>query len=292
MNKFLSLSLLPIVTSFALISTGCSDDKKEINQHNTYIMTGVMFHGPIKSVRATIKTPNEYDYLADKTEGNLFIDFSPKGELTSYKYSTVSYISNDSLENISKQTYETSIDKNTNYEKTISSKTLDSNNLEQFTQTVKFYFNTDENGKINNIRIISKNSKPITNTQTIAWENDKVSRITGHNFLGIKTSIKYNYNAQGVLISLIDSSANTKQNKSNFVTIKSIDYSYDKEGFLNKQVAQFYGKNSDSEYTYHDITLCLDNDSYGNCLTEKISMFSPEDKLIYTTINKYEYQYY
>ncbi|MBG5918973.1 hypothetical protein [Providencia stuartii] len=292
MNKFLSLLILSFATSFALISTGCSDDKRGANQQNTYIMTGVMLHGPIKSVRATIKTPNEYDYLTDKTEGNLFIDFSPKGELISYKYSTASYISNDNLGNISKQTYETSIDKNTNYEKTINSKILDANNFEQFTQTVKFYFNTDESGKINNIRTISNKSKPVTNTQTIAWENDKVSRITGHNFLGVKTSIKYNYNAQGVLISLIDSSANAKQSKSNFVTIKSIDYSYDKKGFLNKQIAQFYGKKSDAEYTYRDITLCLDNDSYGNCLTEKISTFSPEDKLIYTTINKYEYQYY
>ncbi|EMT6577153.1 hypothetical protein [Providencia rettgeri] len=291
MHKNLSLPTLSLIISCSLIFTGCSDNKNEINRQNSQLITGLIFWGPIKSVKSTFNTTSDSDEQKRSAEGNMSIQYTSDGELTSYHYDSVVYMGQNESTFFSKMVMKSSFDKSTLLSKKMSSTFYDKNDIENLIITTDFYYSANEESKqINNIRTISNKHSPKTNIQHVFWENNRVDRVSGQDFQGLKTSIKYNYNKQGNLAATIDSEEN--KNKTSFSTIKKIEYHYDNDGFFSKAVAQFYGKKLNSEYTYLDITSCLENDIHGNCLIAEMSKFSPEGLLEFKTTHKYEYQYY
>ncbi|WP_353243058.1 hypothetical protein [Providencia sp.] len=287
MHKYL---LLPIIISCGIISTGCSDNKKETNNQNSQLITGLMFFGPIKSVKETFSTPADYNEQKRRIAGDMFIEYSRDSLLTNYQYNSVIYTEKNGSMYFTKMVMNTSFDSNTPLSKKMSSTFYDRNDAQLFSFKTDFYYSVNNDNQINNIRTISNKSSPKTNIQHVFWENNRVDQINGKDFQGLNTLIKYQYNKQGNIVATIDSAEN--KDKPSFSTIKKMEYYYDNNGFFSKIIAQFYGKKLDFEYTYLDITSCLENDAHGNCLTAEISKFTPEGKLEFMTIHRYEYQYY
>lgn len=206
MHKNLSLPTLSLIISCSLIFTGCSDNKSEINRQNSQLITGLIFWGSIKSVKSTFNTTSDGDEQKRSAEGNMFIQYTSDCELTNYHYDSVVYMGQNESTYFSKMVMKSSFDKSTLLSKKMSSTFYDKNGIENLIITTDFYYSASEESKqINNIRTISNKHSPKTNIQHVFWENNRVDRVSGQDYQGLKTSIKYNYNKQGNLVATIDS---------------------------------------------------------------------------------------
>lgn len=296
---------LPIITSLlsllfisdALALKTCSNEQRNINKQNAYIITSDIFYGPVKSVKAIHTRPeNKYG----KTDnGTRVYQFSDCNELTEFSWKSQRVISpSDSVTFVSDGEL---IGSNPYHVKAVSDFSASSNS--SYTNANLFYY-TDSNGRIikneeivltknrvfsdadeeNKRRELSENSDDTFSISVINWNNGLINNRVGEQY-GAKIAFQYNYNHLNKLESVIDSESDKPVN----VFLQKIKYYYDSKGFPNETVSELY---ENGQLYSFDTIKCQEKDLHGNCLMTTTTTTKTKFKPEITKTTQYIYTYY
>lgn len=297
--------ILPILTSLfsllfmsdALASKMCSDEQRSINKQNTYIITGDIFYGPVKSVKA-IHTRPENKYGKTDNETTIY-QFSDCNELTEFSWKSQSVISPSN--SVTFVTEGELTGRNPYHVKAVSDFSAPGNS--RYTTASLFYY-TDSNGRIikneealltknrvfsdadeqNQRRELSADSDNTLSVSAINWKDGLIDTRVGEQY-GAKIAFQYSYNHLNQLESVIDSASDKPVD----VFLQKKKYSYDSKGFPDEAVTELY---ENGQLINSDTIKCQEKDSHGNCLTTTTITTKRKFKPEITKTTQYIYTYY
>lgn len=287
MNNNIFIVLIPLLIANAQASGTCTNEKRKINDQNTFILTGTTPFGPVKSIQSITIDENN-----NKTTGNISAEFSDCGELISLERSYEPGSNTD----IYSSSEKTKLIKNTpphtqtvfiyNYPQTYTKSIVDN-----------LYY-VDKEGKIIKQKTQSADEKQeklksneIINTSTSAegvynWNHGLVDNMTSKSSDNLITTIQYHWNDNGKISNTIVNSIEGPAE----IWLTKLIYYYSAEQFFEKKVNEFY---KNDKMLSSATVACLENDPYGNCILETTTfVIEPNQKPSLISTTKYNYQYY